>query len=663
MPLRQALLAILALASALVASAQSDAPPAEHYTRPPAISDVTISPSGKRVAFLTTADNGRSVAAVLNLPVQGPAKVVAGFGDADVATVAWVNDDRLVLEASQDGALVGENGAGTMAVDHDGGNARPLIAWRSDNWSTGTRLTSRMLTYGWFLLGTMDDGSHDVLVHQRINEARGDRLTDNLSRLDTRTGAVRKVGSGIPDGAYAWRFDRAGEPRTVVVDDRNRRKHYWRPPGRDQWTLFADVEARSLEDFGPVALEGDRHLVVARRGAKDTSALYSFDLTAGKFDAEPLAAVAGFDSDGGYQSDAPGGSIVGVHLRADRPLSAWFDTRMAAIQAAVDAALPGRWNRLYCGRCASTNFFVVASQSDRQPGEFLLYDSAQRKLHVLGKARPWIDEAQQGSRTFHRYAARDGLPIPVYVTHPKGSTPKEPLPAVVLVHGGPWVRGSDRRWEAEAQFLASRGYRVLQPEFRGSEGYGFAHFRAGWQQWGLTMQDDLADAVQWAAAQGLVDPARVCIVGASYGGYAALMAPVRHPDRWRCAASFAGVTDIDLMFSSERSDVSERSKRYGYASLIGDPKADAAKLRQNSPLHRVADIKVPVLLAHGYHDRRVPREHYTAFVDAAQRAGVKLESVMYPGAGHGWYESREHADFLSRLEKFLAREIGSGQQR
>ena len=128
-----------------------------------------------------------------------------------------------------------------------------------------------MLTYGWFLLGTMDDGSHDVLVHQRINEARGDRLTDNLSRLDTRTGAVRKVGSGIPDGAYAWRFDRAGEPRTVVVDDRNRRKHYWRPPGRDQWTLFADVEARSLEDFGPVALEGDRHLVVARRGAKDTS--------------------------------------------------------------------------------------------------------------------------------------------------------------------------------------------------------------------------------------------------------------------------------------------------------------------------------------------------------------------------------------------------------
>ena len=206
-----------------------------------------------------------------------------------------------------------------------------------------------------------------------------------------------------------------------------------------------------------------------------------------------------------------------------------------------------------------------------------------RNASCTCSARPSVDR-RGAARVAHvsPHAARDGLPIPVYVTHPKGSTPKEPLPAVVLVHGGPWVRGSDRRWEAEAQFLASRGYRVLQPEFRGSEGYGFAHFRAGWQQWGLTMQDDLADAVQWAAAQGLVDPARVCIVGASYGGYAALMAPVRHPDRWRCAASFAGVTDIDLMFSSERSDVSERSKRYGYASLIGDPKADAAKLRQNS---------------------------------------------------------------------------------
>ncbi len=574
------------------------------------------------------------MAAVLNLPVNGPAKVVAGFGDSDVSTVAWVNDDRLVIEAFQDGPLVSENGAGTMAVDHDGGNPRALIAWRSDNWSTGTRLTSRMLTYGWFLLGTLDDGSQDVLVHQRISEARGDRLTDNVSRLNTRTGAVRKVGTDIPDGAYAWRFDRAGEPRTVIVDDRNRRKHYWRQPGRDGGPC-SPMSKRGRSTTSELSRSKETVIWSSRAGGtKDTSALYSLDLASGKFDPEPLAAVAGFDSHGGYQSESPGGSIAGVHLRADRPLSAWFDSRMAAIQAAVDAALPGRWNRLFCGRCATANFFVVVSQSDRQPGEFLVYDSAQRKLQSIGKTRPWIDEAQQGLRTFHRYAARDGLPIPIYVTHPKGSTPKEPLPAVVLVHGGPWVRGSDRTWEAEAQFLASRGYRVLQPEFRGSEGYGFAHFRAGWQQWGLAMQDDLADAVQWAAAQGLVDPARVCIIGASYGGYAALMGPVRHPGTWRCAASFAGVTDIDLMFSSERSDVSEHSKRYGYASLIGDPKADADKLRRNSPLHRVADIKVPVLLAHGYHDRRVPREHYTAFVDAAQtsrcQAGVRDVSRCEP---------------------------------
>ena len=175
------------------------------------------------------------------------------------------------------------------------------------------------------------------------------------------------------------------------------------------------------------------------------------------------------------------------------------------------------------------------------------------------------------------------------------------------------------------------------------------------------MQDDLADAVAWATRERLVDPARVCIVGASYGGYAALMGPARHPDVYRCAVSLVGVTDLDLMFSSIWSDVPGQSRRYGYGELIGDPVRDAEALRQASPVHRVRDIKVPVMLLQGALDRRVPKEHADAFERAARAAGVALERVDYGDEGHGFNRAANRLDYLRRLEAFLARSLDTAR--
>jgi len=252
---------------------------------------------------------------------------------------------------------------------------------------------------------------------------------------------------------------------------------------------------------------------------------------------------------------------------------------------------------------------------------------------------------------------RDGLVIPVYVTSPAGSSANDPLPAVMLVHGGPWVRGTDVSWDAEAQFLASRGYRVIQPEFRGSQGYGGNLFRAGWKQWGLAMQDDLVDSVRWAAAQKLVDPARVCIYGSSYGGYAALMGGIASPGVYKCAVSFAGVTDIDLMRDITWSDMSEDYKKYGMSVRVGDPVKDAAQFAATSPLKRVAEIKIPVLLAHGSQDRRVPIEHARKFVSAARDAGVDIEMVDYFDEAHGFFTPSNGTDFYGKLERFLAKSL------
>ncbi|MDH5339368.1 MAG: prolyl oligopeptidase family serine peptidase [Rubrivivax sp.] len=228
------------------------------------------------------------------------------------------------------------------------------------------------------------------------------------------------------------------------------------------------------------------------------------------------------------------------------------------------------------------------------------------------------------------------------------------------VYGGPWVRGASLSWEAEAQFLAARGYRVVEPEFRGSTGYGARHFHAGWKQWGGAMQDDLIDAVQWAVAQGMIDPTRVCITGGSYGGYAVLMAPIRYPTAFKCAASYAAVTDITAMCDIRWSDISEDSRRYGMPTLIGDPQKDEALLAASSPLKRVTELKIPLLLMQDGEDRRVPMEHWSRFVDAARDAGVEVESHLYPQEGHGLLDPASRAEYYLRLERFLAQHIGPG---
>ena len=325
----------------------------------------------------------------------------------------------------------------------------------------------------------------------------------------------------------------------------------------------------------------------------------------------------------------------------------------------ADERFPGRVNRLSCERCDDpVPVVLVHSWSDREPGEYHVYDAATKRWTMVGRSQPQIDSRRMAEVSFERIRARDGLDLPLWITRPAGTKPTTPLPAVVMVHGGPWVRGGQWTWEPTEQFLASRGYLVINPEYRGSTGYGQAHFRAGWRQYGRAMQDDVADALQWAIKQGWVDPKRVCIAGASYGGYAALMGLVRHPELYRCGIAWVAVTDVRLLFEdSWASDISEEARRWSLPTLIGDPKADAAMLREVSPVTHAARIKAPLLLAFGQEDRRVPLEHGQAMRSALQDVGRNPEWVVYPGEGHGWLRIDNRVDFAKRLEAFLARHL------
>jgi dipeptidyl aminopeptidase/acylaminoacyl peptidase len=344
-----------------------------------------------------------------------------------------------------------------------------------------------------------------------------------------------------------------------------------------------------------------------------------------------------------------------LRYQADRPGSFWFDEDWARLQKSVDAALPGRMNVIAREGARA----LVTSYSDTDPGSYYLLDADKSRMEFLASRRNSIRPEAMPTREPVRYVARDGLEIPGYLTLPKGG-PQRNLPLVVLVHGGPYLHGATWGWSAEPAYIASLGYAVLEPAFRGSTGWGKKLYVAGWKQWGLAMQDDLNDGMDWLVKRGIVDPKRACIMGASYGGYAVMMGLARDPDRWRCGINVVGVTDIGLMFDITWSDLAYSNFiRYTAKETIGDPDADAAKLKAASPLQNATKIKAPVLMAYGAQDRRVPLIFGEKMRDALRAQGTPVEWQVYSDEAHGFLLEKNRYDFYGRVARFLERELAA----
>jgi dipeptidyl aminopeptidase/acylaminoacyl peptidase len=386
--------------------------------------------------------------------------------------------------------------------------------------------------------------------------------------------------------------------------------------------------------------------------------VFTLDPATGRRSPQPLAAVPGYDLHPHFIEGR--GRLLGLRYTIDAEITQWLDPQMQQLQAKIDALLPATVNRITPPRQGDAPHVLVQAFSDGQPMIALAFDVRSGKTTRLGSSHPQIQPAQMGRMDFVRIPARDGLEIPAYLTLPPGASgaSAKNLPLVVLVHGGPWVRGAEWQWDPEVQFLASRGYAVLQPQFRGSTGFGRRLFEAGWKQWGQGMHTDLVDTTRWAIAQGTVDPRRVCVAGASYGGYATLMALVHSPELFRCGVNWVGVTDIGLMYEVHWSDLSGESKRHGMPTLIGDPVADAAMLKAQSPLQQAQRLRSPLLMAYGAWDVRVPLVHGERLLAALKPHNPDVEWVVYPEEGHGWRKPETERDFWGRVERFLARHIG-----
>ncbi|MBH9551719.1 alpha/beta hydrolase family protein [Inhella gelatinilytica] len=638
--------------------------PLSDFFRTPQVFGVSMSPDGRKIAAVVTSSTGRRGLAVADVDQPRKFKGIAQYDNADIINVQWVNNDRLAFGlADFRAAAADQDDQGLFAINADGSELTWVIdrgfAPRSFGGSAKPPLASNFI-----FRGPIRDGSVDVLALRIVKGSGDDRIppSTELVRINTETLGFKSLPAGdIPRASYSFLVDRKGAVRLATSGDaRSRATYHWRDEDGN-WKALGTFDQMDPEPnaFTPLQFDFDGSLLVTALDGSParTAALYRYDPATGKRADQPLVSIKGFDFEGRVIIDQVKRKTLGVSFLSDAQGQVWFEPTMKANQAAIDKLLPSTNNLIQCSyNCLSTRHLVVTSYSDRQPAVYSLFDRETGSLVPVAETRPWLDPRSLATQEFLRVKARDGRELPLYYTKPQG---KGPFPTVALVHGGPFVRGHEWGFDSEAQFLASRGYLVLEVEFRGSKGYGDEHLRAGWRQWGQAMQDDVTDVTRWAIAQGLADAKRVAIAGASYGGYATMMGLVREPELYKAGINWVGVTDIELMYSVGWSDFMGGAwMRYGMPKLIGDAEKDRDMLRRNSPLLRASEIKQPVLLAYGEKDFRVPLPHGTKMRDALIQSGNKqVEWVEYEGEGHGFMLPKNRDDFYTRVERFLARHL------
>ncbi|SDC36855.1 Prolyl oligopeptidase family protein [Massilia sp. PDC64] len=653
------LCAAVPLFAAHVVVHAAERPPVESFFRHPDVDFVKLSPSGRYVVLLNRLDSGQQALVVRETADLKKVNTITTFESARLVDVNWVNDNRLTFTL-KNVKIEFEGNLDQFAADRDGTHLTHLISgnWTHEQQKLGSLIKDRVLTADYKFLDVTHDGTDDIIVG-KLSWNNVDPLPQAVHpyRLNTRSRVLTDMVQGAqPELVKAWLFDASDQPRIAIASSKGRCIAYYRAEAAGPWSEISNRDCLQDEAFDPVMFDNWNTLYV-RAGYKGRMALFAFDLNRKTLGKEPFVDIDGFDFMGNLAQDYGAKKILGVHFEADAASTAWLDPTMQGIQKKVDALLPGSVNHVTCpDDCRNPVAVTVVASSDRIPPTYFLYTPPDGHIVGLGSSHPDINPKQMGKRDFFRYAARDGLQIPVYVTMPPDKV-AGPRPAIVLVHGGPWVRGGSWEWDERAQFLASRGYVVLQPEFRGSTGFGAALFRAGWRQWGRAMQDDLVDAAAWAVKQGWADPKRIGIMGASYGGYATLMGLVRDPDVFRAGVEWAGVTDIELLFTLAQSDASEDARRYGMTTLIGDALKNPAAFADVSPLAQAGRIRQPLLMAHGAQDRRVPVVHAAKMHDAVIAKNPNVEYVVYPDEGHGWRHEDDSIDFWKRVEAFLDKNL------
>jgi dipeptidyl aminopeptidase/acylaminoacyl peptidase len=629
-----------------------------------------LSPDGAHLAVLSRRSDKRDRLniAVINLD-SNRSVFITPFDDSDVVEMHWVNSTRLIfttgniLESA--GNTVPWRQGGMFAIDRDGNNARRLVS----PLGTGDAIVLRP-RYSIFLQA-IGEQSDDVMV--AANDSNFDSL--DVYRLNTRT--AKKVVQTLdsPGNSQGWVLDKNGSPRGTVSQLRTRVASYWRASDSAKWQKMFDGEVTE-QGSAVYGVDYDGSLIVSTYAARalptapggvapssttvgttlrDTAALARADPQTGQL-REWLFAHSRVDH-GDLVFDPVKKKLVGVRFIDERVQTHWFDESWRSVQRAIDLALPGQMN-VFSPPQQSKRMLVV-SVSAKNPGSVYEFEFATRKLKFLFDFRSGLEPETMADSRYFRFPARDRMPLAAIITLPQNAAPNRPLPTVVLVPGGPWVQAPCLCWNSEAQFFAQRGYAVIVPTFRGQLGLGHRHWVSSVKQWGLAMQDDVSDALDYAIKQGIADPARVAIMGSSYGGYAALQGAAKTPSLYKAAIAIAAPTDLQFFHSITWADYSDSQfQKYLAPILIGDETKDAEQLRATSPLNNVSAITAQVLLAYGGEDRRVPPQNGTRMRNALERANKPVEWIFKDDEGHGFAKLENRVEVYTKAEAMIRKAFG-----
>ena len=632
--------------------------PLRHFAEYSLWDDIKISPTGKYLAGLALEGDGwgDQKLVIIDTKTREYLHEINMTGRAFVGEFMWANDNRLIAwEATNYGFFEQPFGTGNIiAVNADGTQKEWVYGSGKQSKTQFSRFSTR--TSARVTHRLPKDDKH-VLMEVRTGGGKDGQFT-RLVKLNIYTGREQHIGSSpirnaslMVDGEGALRFSFGYD-----IDDDEAWKVFERVG--QKWELISRSEEYA-GTFRPEAFNNENDkLWVLDNNDTDKQALYLYDIaskTKTLIYKHPTVDIRSVMMD--EDPDTETGIAAGVWIMPDypqyvplsstSPLNKWF---MAIQKQFPDHAVSIRSET--SAKDLEEELAVLEIWSDKHPGMYLLYNKTDSSLSKIEQAHAYIDPNKMRPMEPYKLSMRDGKIVYAYLTRPDDSD--GPFPLIVHPHGGPY--GPRDRWgfNSEVQALASRGYAVLQVNFRGSGGYGKDFIYSAFRQWGDEMQDDLTDATAWAIKSGIAEPGKICIYGASYGGYAALMGAVKEPDLYACTAVYVGVTDLQLM--TKKGDIQRRDEGIKYVRKAIC--ADAAECIKDSPITYIDRLKADVMILHGTEDQRVPLAHAEILMRELDRLNKPYETLIKQKEGHGFANVDNREESLKRLVSFFDRNIG-----
>jgi dipeptidyl aminopeptidase/acylaminoacyl peptidase len=631
-----------------IAAAASDRIPVADFARHAGLTMPRLSPDGQYLAVNVNDPDGVSHAlAVYKVDdMKQPVSMLRLPKYEMAAGITWVSNTRLVIDKGQQfgsidkPALTGE----VIATDLDGKHQDYLYGYKPQS---GSRASTRGIDRGWgfvdglptpvnghFYLGTQswDDSNRSTLYDVDASKNARHLIGEiNVRNLGFMVGA---------DGKAHYAYGRNDDYEYVVYHQQN-----------GAWAKMAADQIGG--SFTPIFFTPDQQRVYAtyNAGGGPTVLVEQDENGANR----RVLASDSFSNIGNIEWTALPYQPFATVPATGTPKISYIDPNLpiAKLHRALSQKFAGYVHFVDFSEDGGKLLFSVSS--DRDPGTYYLIDTHTYKVLKLFAIEPWIDPAKMAERRSLHFKASDGTELEAILTLPRGATEAN-LPMVLLPHGGPIGVQDTWYYDDDAQFLASRGYLVLQVNYRGSGGRGEDFKEAGYLKWGTRIQQDLIDGVKWAIAENYADPKRVCVYGGSFGGYSAMMTTIRAPGMFKCAVGYAGIYDLKMMY--KKGDIRENKSGRSYLNtVIGKDDAD---LDANSPTRLADKIDVPVLLIHGEDDKRAPFAQAKAMRAALDAAHKPYEWLSKPGEGHGFYDEKNNIEFYNRLQAFLEKNIGPG---